>query len=271
MPGRRTVIGILVLLVLGYAGLCGVVAMMQDPLVFPGAGRGDRGVPPTSPPATLGWIGPPERRTRVATIAPERPTAVALYLGGNGEDLYAAVLSAASLAHHGWLGIAAEYPGYGGSPGRPTVAGLLATAVDAAAFARQRAAAAGLPLVVVGSSLGSFGAVHVAAAGAADRLVLRAPPTSLAAVAQRQFWWLPVGWLLRHRFDNLAAAGAVRCPVLVVHGEADTIVPAALGRELAAALPGARFVVVPGCGHNDLDLGPDGPVGAALRAFVAGG
>lgn len=271
MPGRRFVIWIVVLLALGYAGLCAVVALMQDPMVFPGAGRGDRGVPPTSPPATLAWIGPPERRTRVATIAPERPTAVALYLGGNGEDLYSAVLSAASLVRHGWIGIAAEYPGYGGSPGRPSVAGLLATASDAAAFARERAAAAGLPLVVVGSSLGSFGAVHVAAAGGADLLVLRAPPTSLVAVAKRQFWWLPVGWLLHHRFDNLGVAGQVRCPVLVVHGEADTIVPPAFGRELAAAVPGARFVPVPGRGHNDLDLDPDGPVGAVLRAFVAGG
>jgi pimeloyl-ACP methyl ester carboxylesterase len=261
---------LLLVLALGWLGLCALLWATQDALVFPGAGRGDRGLPLTSPQATPGWITTEGRRTRLATVAWPAPRAVLLYFGGNGEDLYAATGNAAALAAHGCEAIAVEYPGFGASEGKPSVATLLATARTAAAHARARATALGVPLFVVGSSLGSFCAVEVAAAVGVDRLLLRAPPTTLAAVAATSFRWLPVGLLLAHRFDNLAQAARVRCPVLVVHGDADGIVPDRFGKELAAALPDATFVPVPGGGHNDIDLSPAGPVGGALRTFFAG-
>jgi fermentation-respiration switch protein FrsA (DUF1100 family) len=91
----------------------------------------------------------------------------------------------------------------------------------------------------------------------------------MVAAAHLRFWWLPVGWFLRHRFDNLALAPAVRCPVLVVHGDHDTIVPLQLGTELAAAFGGpSELLVAVGCGHNDLPLDRDGPFGTRLQAFL---
>ncbi len=254
-------------LALVYAAVCGLLFAMQDRIVFPGAGRGDRGLPPMAVPAKLDWIGPAERRTRVMIVSPERPAHVIVYFGGNGEDLFASAWTVESLACYGGEVVGVEHPGYGACAGTPSHANLLATASDAAAFARARAAAAGVPLCIVGSSLGSFCAVHVAAEVGADKLLLRSPPTTLAAAAKKAFWWLPLGLLLRHRFDNLALAERVRCPVLVVHGALDDIVPVALGEELAAALR-AKFVPVPGCGHNDLDLSPDGPVGGDVSAFL---
>lgn len=266
---RRLVTWFLIAAVVLYAGLVVLMWALQDRLVFPGAGRGDRGVPALAPPAVVGWLGPAGRATRCATMAAANPTAVMLYFGGNGEDLFLATANAAALAAYGAEAIAVEYPGYGASPGRPSVDGLLATAAAALAHGRARAQALQVPLVVVGSSLGSFCAVQAAVLGGVDKLVLRAPPTTLAAVAQAQFAWLPVGLLLAHRFDNLAVAAKVPCPVLVLHGDADTVVPDRYGRELAAALGRATFVSVPGAGHNDLDLSPAGPAGPALRAFLA--
>ena len=76
---------------------------------------------------------------------------------------------------------------------------------------------------------------------------------------------------LRHQFDNLAVAARVKCPVLVVHGDRDAIVPAELGRQLCEAFAGPReFVVVPGAGHNNLSIGVDGPHGARIGAFLRG-
>ena len=258
----------LVVAVLLYLALCGFLWVMQDRMVFPGAGHGDRGVPRVSPPVVMAWLEQGVFRTRIATVAVLRPIGVAIYFGGNGEDLYAAAANAAVIAGYGFEVIGVEHPGFGASGGRPSVASLLAPADAAATYAKARAAVLQVPLVVVGSSLGSFCAVHVAAKGGIDKLVLRAPPTNLVAVAKRQFWWLPVGLLLTHRFDNLAVAGGVRCPALILHGDADTIVPDHYGRELAKALPQARFQSVPGCGHNDLDLSPMGPVGSVLQAFL---
>jgi pimeloyl-ACP methyl ester carboxylesterase len=69
-----------------------------------------------------------------------------------------------------------------------------------------------------------------------------------------------VRWALPERYDSLEAARRLagrRLPTLLVHGELDAIVPAALGRRLAEALEerGAaevRWVALPGAGHNDL-------------------
>jgi pimeloyl-ACP methyl ester carboxylesterase len=50
-------------------------------------------------------------------------------------------------------------------------------------------------------------------------------------------------------FDARGRLGEVRCPTAVVHGLSDRLVPAAFGRELAAGIPGARFVGLEGVGH----------------------
>ena len=61
---------------------------------------------------------------------------------------------------------------------------------------------------------------------------------------------------LRHLFAVLRAADRtpalrqLRVPALVVHGAADPLVSVSGGRALAAAIPGARFVTVPGMGHD---------------------
>jgi uncharacterized protein len=269
-PWIRFMLLFLSLTVLAYVALVALLWWQQDAMVFPGAGRGDRGVPAQQPPAVVTWIGPEARRTRLATVDQPASRAVVLYFGGNGEDLHSCVQQLAQLLPYGVDGLAAEYPGYGASPGRPSVEAFLATADAALAVALAHARRRQLPLVVIGSSLGSFAAVHAATRAGVDRLLLRAPPSRLAASAKHSYPWLPIELLLRHRFDSLAKAAAVPCPVLIVHGDRDDIVPPALGEELARALPQARFVLVPGRGHNDLDLGPGGPVAAEIAAFVLG-
>ena len=56
----------------------------------------------------------------------------------------------------------------------------------------------------------------------------------------------------RGALDVRRLAPLVRCPTLVLHAEGDQIVPVALGRDLAAAIPGARFVTLPTRNHIPL-------------------
>ncbi|MCA8948528.1 MAG: alpha/beta hydrolase [Planctomycetes bacterium] len=242
--------------------------LLQDRIVFPGAWRGHRPVDVSGVRTfeLAGAAGP----FRVAERAPERPRAVLLFFVGNGEDLASAARRAAGFARHGLLVIAPEYPGYGGSAGEPGVASLHDVALRTAEYAAGIATARGLPLVVGGISLGSFCAVRVAAEREVARLFLAAPPTNLVDAARARFWWLPIGLLLRHRFDSTAIAPQVQCPVLVVHGDADAIVPIALGERLAAAFANAEFVRVPAAGHNDLPLEPGNPVGDRIGRFLRG-
>ncbi len=257
-------------LALAYAAVVLLVWSQQDALVFAGAGRGDRPIEARSVCAfeLVGEQGP----FRVVECVPAAPRALVLWFVGNGEDLRSAAFAAEELAAHGVAVIAPEYPGYGRSAGRPSTSSLLANAEVTAAHAQRRAQELGVPLVVGGSSLGSCCAVHVAAQGRGERLLLRAPPSTLVDAARRRFPWLPVSLLLRHRFDNVGPAARIRCPVLIVHGDADSIVPLDLGERLRGAFAGpAELLVVPGAGHNDLSLGVHGPVGARVGAFLRAG
>ncbi len=51
-------------------------------------------------------------------------------------------------------------------------------------------------------------------------------------------------------FDNLAAVAEFEGPVLVIHGEHDSMIPPAHGRALAGSAPLGELVLV-NCGHND--------------------
>lgn len=53
----------------------------------------------------------------------------------------------------------------------------------------------------------------------------------------------------RARIDVTDLAGRITVPTLVLHAVNDVAVPFDLGRELAAAIPGARFVPLPGRDH----------------------
>lgn len=267
---RRLLLLAVTIALVAYLAILLLLWLGQDHIVFPGAGRGDRPIEASGVTA-LSLTSAGGAAFRVVERIPPQPRALALCFVGNGEDLRSAAWQVATLATHGVAAVAPEYPGYGLSEGQPGVESLLATADAAADYAARRAAELGVPLVLVGTSLGSFCAVHVAAGGRGERMLLRAPPTTLVAAARARFWWLPVDMLLRHRFDSLSLAPQVRCPVLVVHGDRDMIVPAPLGRQLCEAFAGhGEFVLVPGAGHNDLSIAVDGPVGARVGAFLRG-
>jgi pimeloyl-ACP methyl ester carboxylesterase len=60
---------------------------------------------------------------------------------------------------------------------------------------------------------------------------------------------------------------AIHTPTLVMHGEADTVIPVVAGKGLASAIPGARLILYPGVGHVPMEQIPDRSA-ADLRAFM---
>jgi fermentation-respiration switch protein FrsA (DUF1100 family) len=112
-------------------------------------------------------------------------------------------------------------------------------------------------IAVYGESIGTGVATRIAAENQVGALVLESPFTSMTDIARRRFPYLPVAWMLRDRFDQLSRIGDVRCPILVLQGARDGIVPPDLGRALFDAAPQPKqFWSAAQGGHSNLmDLG----------------
>ena len=171
-------------------------------------------------------------------------------------------------AEAGYGVVMAEYRGYACNPGRPSELGFL---TDARAHLDWVAANWGeTPPIVCGESIGSGVAVAMAAERPVRAVVLDAPYTSIADLAAAMYRWLPARVLLRHHFDSLSRLPAVSAPLLVIHGEADDLIPPEHGRRVAAAAGGpAELVLLPGVGHPALHEDRAGIGSEAIRRFLA--
>jgi pimeloyl-ACP methyl ester carboxylesterase len=69
------------------------------------------------------------------------------------------------------------------------------------------------------------------------------------------------------RIDSRASLANIKCPTLVLVGDGDVLTPPKLSQEIAAAIPGARMVTVPNCGHLSTLEQPDA-VNAALAEWL---
>ena len=128
------------------------------------------------------------------------------------------------------------------------------------------------PVLLLGESLGSGVAAHVAAARpeTVAGLLLVTPFASLGAVAQHHMPFLPVSLLLRDRFDTLALLTGFDGPMVIVTGSDDSIVPEHLALPLQAAHRGKLLHwSQPGAGHNTIDVDPRAAGWREIDAFLA--
>ncbi len=137
-----------------------------------------------------------------------------------------------------------------------------------AAWAWLGAQHPGVPRYVYGHSLGSAIAVEMtvgldAAGDAAQRaagLMLEGAFPSVPALASTFKWgWLPFSALVTQRFDAASRIGALKTPVLFVHGSRDRLIPPALGQALYERAPQPKrfFLVEGGTHHNAGSVGLD--------------
>jgi fermentation-respiration switch protein FrsA (DUF1100 family) len=181
--------------------------------------------------------------------------ATVLVFNGNAGDRSVRAPLAAALARAGASVLLFDYRGYGGNPGSPTESGLAADARGARRYLESRPDVRPESIVYYGESLGAAVAIGLAVERPPAALVLRSPFTSLADIGQLHYPYLPVSQLLKDRYDSIGRIAGVRCPLLVVAGGADSIVPAEQSRRLHDAAPEPkRYVEIPDAGHNDFEL-----------------
>jgi fermentation-respiration switch protein FrsA (DUF1100 family) len=192
------------------------------------------------------------------------PRGVVLFAHGNGGNLSSRWERYRLLANRLELTVLAfDYRGYGQSEGKPSEAGVMADARAARAFLATKAHVAESEIILYGQSLGGAVMVELAATDGAKALILESTFTSLADVANFKFPLTPPGKILRNEFNSLAKIDQYRGPLLIVHGDADRIVPIEQAQRLyAAANEPKSFVKVEKGPHNwkptlDVILGID--------------
>jgi uncharacterized protein len=250
-----------------YAGIVALFYLGQGALLYP-AGREKVGA------RAAGLfdfedvaLSTEDGETIVAWYKPAEPgRATLLYFHGNGGSLLNRRDRAKLLTEGGRGLLLSSYRGYSGSTGKPGEAGLRTDALTAYEWLRARVPADSI--VLYGESLGSGVAVGLATERPVGGLILDAPFTSTADVAGHHYWYLPV-WLLRDQYRSIDRIHELRCPLLVIHGDRDGVIPIALGERLFAAAPEPkRFVTLPGVDHvSVLERGGLEPVRAFLESI----
>lgn len=186
--------------------------------------------------------------------SPARGTVVVFH--GNAGAASDRIYYPLALETRGYRVVLAEYPGYGGRSGELSEDALIR---DGRETARRALAEFGEPLLVWGESLGAA----VAAGVAADRtlpvagVVLITPWDSLVNLAQRRYWYLPVDWLLRDRYESRLYLDAYHGPVAVLAAEQDEIIPSRHSQHLYDALhEPKRHWIFQRAGHNSWPVDP---------------
>lgn len=255
-----------VYLVLLYVGAAAALYVFQRALLYP--------IPQTvrTPPAAAGF---PEAEEVIVTtgdgervvlwhVPPRADRPVVIFFHGNGEVLAWRVPRFRALTGDGTGLVALSFRGYAGSTGKPTEQGLLQDGAAAYDFAAARYSPS--RIVPWGYSLGSGVAVALASARPVGAVVLEAPYTSIVDVAASAYPLFPVRWLMHDRFHSDRLIGELAAPLLVLHGEKDSVISAAFGRRLYALAPEPkRFVAFENGTHVNLD--EQGAVGIA-RTFL---
>lgn len=193
----------------------------------------------------------------VWVVEPRRGRPVILHFTGNAGSLASSAPRLAEFVHHGYGLVALNYRGAGGAPGQPTETALTADALLAYdAIPELLPTDEGHLPVIYGTSLGAAVAVQVAARRPAGALVLETPFARLCETAGHHYPLIAACLVMfRDRWDSLDRIGEVSAPVLILHGDADRIIPVAQARRLHAAAPEPkRLIVYEGGRHNDLRL-----------------
>ncbi|HKH70529.1 MAG TPA: alpha/beta hydrolase [Vicinamibacterales bacterium] len=195
-----------------------------------------------------------------------RPTVV-VFSGNAGHRGYRVPLARA-LRSVGLNVLLTDYRGYGGNPGTPTEEGLVSDAQAARAYVLGRPDVDPVRVVYFGESLGAAVALRLAIEHPPSALVLRSPFASLTSIGQHHYPLLPVRLLLRDRFASIDRAPRIRCPVLVIAGTSDGIIPIGHTRRLYDAITAPKTFVEIDADHNDESLLDGEPMIQAIVRFV---
>ena len=121
--------------------------------------------------------------------------------------------------------------GFSGNNGSPSEKGLYEDGKSAISWLIDKGVKEE-NIVIYGESLGTGVATHLSQNKNFAGIILETPFTSMVDAAKNFYPYIPVGLLLKDKFDNKNKIKNINVPVLIMHGEADQIVPYAMGKKM---------------------------------------
>lgn len=249
------------IIIIVYGALCALLYFQQERLIFFPTPLPARYQPTFALPFTE--INLPVQGATINAVyfRAAQPKGVVLYLHGNGDIIPRLGSVADFFIGAGYDLLIPDYRGYGKSTGRIINEADLLADMDVV----YRDLLARTPegqIVIYGQSLGSGLATYLAAHHHPRAVILESPYVSVQAMAQWQLPWVP-GWLVKYPLRSDRYVAAITCPLYIIHGTRDRVIPYAQGQKLYALIPGPKeFFTVPAGGHGSL-LGD-----ARVRNFV---
>ncbi len=245
-------------LLLIYMGICVLYFLFQEKFIFVPTWPADNFRSRLHTPTEEFHLHTPHGgRIHALLLKVEKPAGLIFYLHGNTGSLRRWQFMAEELATYGYDVIAMDYRGYGLSHG-PRRESWMHRDVEAV-YDMIVPRYAGRPVIVYGRSLGSGFATRLASRRRPDKLILETPFSNLIEVARYYVPFIPVKWLLRYFMRSDLFIQHVHCPVLILHGTKDRIVPyrsaLALFR-LAESRGQVQMTTIVGGRHGNLNSFP---------------
>ncbi|MDH5610015.1 MAG: alpha/beta hydrolase [Cyclobacteriaceae bacterium] len=181
----------------------------------------------------------------------DQPKGVVFYLKGNSRSIKGWGKFAIDFLRLGFDVVMVDYRGFGKSTGRRTEEGIKEDLQRV--YDEIKKQVDEKYIILYGRSLGSGFAAKLASTNQPRMLVLESPYYSLRKVAKRYVPFMPLSLLFRFPLRTFAWLKYVRCPIKILHGTNDQLIPFKTSVALSKVNPGlTRLYPVIGGGHNNL-------------------
>lgn len=181
-----------------------------------------------------------------------RPKGVVLYLKGNSKSIKGWGKFAVDFTRHGYNVAMVDYRGFGKSTGRRSAKAIkrdLQMVYD-----RLKEKVNEKYIILYGRSLGSGFAAKLASINNPRMLILDAPYYSLTKVTARYMPFMPLSILIRYPLPTYKWLKYVNCPVHIIHGTHDKLIPFKTSVKLSRIKPKlTRLYPVINGGHKNLN------------------
>ncbi len=118
-----------------------------------------------------------------------------------------------------------DYRGYGTSAGKTDEKGTYLDAEAAWNYLVTKRKVSQDKIIVLGRSLGGGIALSLADKIHPKAFIIESSFTSIPAVASQHYFFLPMNWIIRIKYDNLAKIPLVKSPILIIHSKEDKLIP----------------------------------------------